>query len=56
MSGSDRRAKQLVLTDEGTEQRQRVLKALADEPIFTGLSQEQLDTLGNLLQLAVTAR
>ncbi|WP_433170522.1 MarR family winged helix-turn-helix transcriptional regulator [Actinoallomurus sp. CA-150999] len=53
---TDRRAKQLVLTDEGTELRERVLKALAEEPIFTGLTQQQLDTLENLLQQAITPR
>lgn len=53
---TDRRAKQLVLTDEGTELRERVLKALAEEPLFTGLTQQQLDTLENLLQAAIAPR
>ncbi|MFJ9634536.1 MarR family winged helix-turn-helix transcriptional regulator [Streptomyces sp. NPDC091280] len=53
---TDRRAKQLVLTEDGTELRERVLKALADEPIFTGLTQQQLDTLEDLLQRAITPR
>lgn len=53
---TDRRAKQLVLTDDGTEQRERVLKALAEEPIVTGLTQQQFDTLEDLLQQAITPR
>jgi DNA-binding MarR family transcriptional regulator len=50
---TDRRAKQLVLTPEGAELRERVLKVLAEEPLFTGLTQPEQDTLRELLQRAV---
>jgi DNA-binding MarR family transcriptional regulator len=51
---SDRRAKQLVLTDEGTAMREKVLEALADQPIFTGLNQHELDSLEGLFRKALS--
>ena len=51
---TDRRAKQLVLTPEGTEQRARVLKVLAEEPLFAGLTQDEQDALQGLLKRALS--
>ena len=51
---TDRRAKQLVLTPEGTEQRARVLKVLAEEPLFAGLTQDEQDALQDLLKRALS--
>ena len=51
---SDRRAKQLVLTPEGTELRERLLKVLTEEPLFVGLTQDEQDALGALLKRALS--
>src|SRR5215469_14508542 len=51
---SDRRAKQLVLTPEGAELRERVLKVLAEEPLFAGMTQDEQDALQDLLQRAIS--
>ncbi|MEU1408687.1 MarR family transcriptional regulator [Streptomyces sp. NPDC005728] len=51
---TDRRAKQLVLTPEGTELRERLLKVLAEEPLFAGLTQDEQDALEGLLKRALS--
>lgn len=51
---TDRRAKQLVLTPEGTELRQRLLKVLTEEPLFAGLTQDEQDALQGLLKRALS--
>ncbi|MFI5799001.1 MarR family winged helix-turn-helix transcriptional regulator [Streptomyces sp. NPDC051677] len=51
---TDRRAKQLVLTPEGTELQERLLKALAEEPLFAGLTQDEQDALEGLLKRALS--
>ncbi|MFG2967726.1 MULTISPECIES: MarR family winged helix-turn-helix transcriptional regulator [unclassified Streptomyces] len=50
---TDRRAKQLVLTPEGAGLRERLLKVLAEEPLFTGLTQDEQDALEGLLKRAL---
>src|SRR5438552_2536575 len=37
---SDRRAKQLTLTPEGADRRERLLKLLSEEPLMVGLTQK----------------
>ncbi|WP_028938085.1 MarR family winged helix-turn-helix transcriptional regulator [Pseudonocardia spinosispora] len=49
----DRRAKQLVLTDKGTELRGRLLELLQQQSPLAGLSQEEQATLQELLLRAV---
>ncbi|MEU9454499.1 MarR family transcriptional regulator [Streptomyces sp. NPDC048277] len=51
---TDRRAKQLVLTPEGTELRERLLTVLTEEPLFTGLTQDEQDALQGLLKRALS--
>jgi MarR family transcriptional regulator, organic hydroperoxide resistance regulator len=51
---TDRRAKQLVLTPEGAEQRERVLKVLAEEPLFADLTQDEQNALQGLLKRALS--
>lgn len=51
---TDRRAKQLVLTPEGAELRERLLKLLSEEPLVTGLTQQELDALQDLLLRALS--
>ncbi|MET8978359.1 MarR family transcriptional regulator [Streptomyces sp. NPDC004539] len=51
---TDRRAKQLVLTPEGTDLRERLLKALTEEPLFTGLTQGEQGALESLLKRALS--
>ena len=51
---TDRRAKQLVLTPEGAELRERLLKVLAEEPLFAGLTQNEQDALQGLLKRALS--
>lgn len=51
---TDRRAKQLNLTPEGAEHRERLLKLLREEPLVTGLTQQEQDTLRDLLQRAIS--
>jgi DNA-binding MarR family transcriptional regulator len=53
---SDRRAKQLVLTPVGTEQRARLLELLSEESPLAGLTQEEQGVLHDLLQRAVSHR
>jgi MarR family transcriptional regulator, organic hydroperoxide resistance regulator len=38
---TDRRAKQLSLTPEGAEIRERLLKLLSEEPLLVGLTQQE---------------
>ena len=51
---TDRRAKQLVLTPEGAGLRDRLLTVLAEEPLFTGLTQDEQDALQGLLKRALS--
>jgi MarR family transcriptional regulator, organic hydroperoxide resistance regulator len=54
---TDRRAKQLMLTPEGAERREKLLTSLRDEePLLAGLTQQEQDTLQNLLQRALSRR
>jgi DNA-binding MarR family transcriptional regulator len=53
---SDRRAKQLVLTPAGTEQRARLLELLSEESPLAGLTKEEQGVLHDLLQRAVSHR
>ncbi|MEU9341897.1 MarR family transcriptional regulator [Streptomyces sp. NPDC048278] len=50
---TDRRAKQLVLTPEGAGLRERLLTVLTEEPLFTGLTQDEQDALEGLLKRAL---
>jgi len=50
---TDRRAKQLALTPEGAELREKLLSVLRAQPLLTGLSQQDQDTLKELLQQAL---
>jgi MarR family transcriptional regulator, organic hydroperoxide resistance regulator len=52
---NDRRAKQLVLTVEGTALRKRLLKLLAQDSPLAGLARHQQRTLQKLLEQAITA-
>jgi DNA-binding MarR family transcriptional regulator len=52
---TDRRAKQLVLTDEGTALRGKVVEAVSREPVFPGLGPEQLKALEGLLRQSLAA-
>jgi DNA-binding MarR family transcriptional regulator len=51
---TDRRAKQLVLTPEGTELRERLLELLSQESPLAGLTQQEQSLLHDLLNRAVT--
>ena len=52
---TDRRAKQLMLTPDGAERRERLLTSLRDEePLLKGLTQQEQDTLQDLLRRALT--
>jgi DNA-binding MarR family transcriptional regulator len=53
---SDRRAKQLHLTEEGVERRDQLLAVLLEERLFTGLSEAQFGALRSLLELAIDRR
>jgi MarR family transcriptional regulator, organic hydroperoxide resistance regulator len=54
---TDRRAKQLLLTPEGTERQQQLLESLrGEEPLLTGLTQQEQDTLQDLLLRALSRR
>lgn len=53
---TDRRAKRLVLTPEGTGLRERLIEALIEESPMAGLTEEEQHTLRELLQRAVTPR
>lgn len=50
---TDRRAKQLSLTPEGAEQREKLLKILCAQPMATGLTTQEQDTLQALLLRAL---
>ncbi|MCZ0997512.1 MarR family transcriptional regulator [Streptomyces mirabilis] len=51
---SDRRAKQLLLTPEGAERRERLLKLVSEGTFFAGLTQQEQDSLQDLLRRAIT--
>lgn len=51
---SDRRAKQLILTPDGTELRGRLLELLSAESPLAGLTPEEQGVLQDLLQRAVS--
>jgi DNA-binding MarR family transcriptional regulator len=53
---TDRRAKQLVLTPEGTALRERLLELLIQDSPLAGLTQQEQSTLHDLLYRAVTPR
>ncbi|MEG8274991.1 MarR family winged helix-turn-helix transcriptional regulator [Streptomyces sp. AHA2] len=53
---ADRRAKQLVLTPQGTALRERLLELLTADSPLAGLTQEEQRTLQRLLQQAVQHR
>ncbi|MEW2400881.1 MarR family transcriptional regulator [Streptomyces sp. NPDC046862] len=53
---SDRRAKQLTLTPEGAERRERLLALLREKPLPVGLTQQEQGELQELLQRAVSRR
>ena len=54
---TDRRAKQLMLTPDGAERREKLLESLrGEEPLLTGLTQQEQDTLQDLLQRALSRR
>lgn len=53
---TDRRARQLVLTRDGTALRERLLDLLAQESPLAGLTQKQQRTLQGLLERAVVRR
>jgi DNA-binding MarR family transcriptional regulator len=50
---TDRRAKQLILTPAGAERRKQLLKIVRDEPLVSGLTEDELDKLRNLLERAL---
>ncbi|MGH4031612.1 MarR family winged helix-turn-helix transcriptional regulator [Actinomycetota bacterium Odt1-20B] len=50
---TDRRAKQLILTDEGAELRERLLGFLTQDSPLAGLTQDEQRTLQGLLERAV---
>jgi MarR family transcriptional regulator, organic hydroperoxide resistance regulator len=52
---TDRRAKQLILTPNGTKLRKRLLKVMSEEPLFVGLTKKEQGTLQELLQRAIGA-
>jgi DNA-binding MarR family transcriptional regulator len=54
---TDRRAKQLMLTPDGVERQQQLLESLrGEEPLLTGLTQQEQDTLQDLLLRALSRR
>ncbi|MBD0712340.1 MULTISPECIES: MarR family winged helix-turn-helix transcriptional regulator [unclassified Streptomyces] len=52
---TDRRAKQLHLTPEGTERRAKLLETLNEKPFSTGLTEQEQDALRSLLRQAIAA-
>jgi len=52
---TDRRAKQLTLTPEGTKLRKKLVKVLSDVPVVIGLTHQEQETLRHLLQRAIAA-
>jgi DNA-binding MarR family transcriptional regulator len=53
---TDRRAKQLILTPDGTALRDRLLELLSEESPLAGLTQEEQGVLHDLLKRAVSRR
>ncbi|MFJ3019450.1 MarR family winged helix-turn-helix transcriptional regulator [Streptomyces tendae] len=53
---TDRRAKQIHLTLEGAEQRDKLLTLLREEPLSTGLTEQEQDVLQGLLQRALSGK
>jgi MarR family transcriptional regulator, organic hydroperoxide resistance regulator len=53
---TDRRAKQLILTPDGTALRERLMELLAEESPLAGLTQEEQGVLHDLLKRAVSRR
>jgi DNA-binding MarR family transcriptional regulator len=53
---TDRRAKQLVLTPDGVELRERLLELLGEESPLAGLSEREQGQLQDLLNRAITRR
>jgi DNA-binding MarR family transcriptional regulator len=54
---TDRRAKQLMLTPDGVKRREKLLESLrGEEPLLTGLTQQEQDTLQDLLLRALSRR
>jgi len=53
---TDRRAKQLILTPDGTALRERLLQLLAEESPLAGLTPEEQAALQDLLQRAIVRR
>ena len=53
---SDRRAKQLILTTDGTALRERLLELLNEESPLAGLTQQEQGVLHDLLKRAVSHR
>ncbi|WP_416973101.1 MarR family winged helix-turn-helix transcriptional regulator [Streptomyces sp. 4F14] len=51
---TDRRAKQLSLTPAGVERRDGLMKLLHDEPLVTGLTEEEEAMLRKLIERAMT--
>lgn len=51
---TDRRAKQLALTPEGAKLRKELVSVLREQPLLTGLTQQEQDQLKELLQRALT--
>ena len=52
---TDRRAKQLTLTESGAELRDRLLAVLGEESPLAGLTKQEQEMLHGLLQRAITA-
>lgn len=54
---TDRRAKQLMLTPDGVERREQLLKSLrGEEPLLSVLTRQEQDALQDLLQRALARR
>ncbi|MFC9506005.1 MarR family winged helix-turn-helix transcriptional regulator [Streptomyces sp. NPDC057002] len=53
---SDRRAKQLSLTPEGAERREKLLEILREGPPLVGLTDQEQSALQDLLQRAISRR
>ncbi|MDX3388243.1 MarR family transcriptional regulator [Streptomyces niveiscabiei] len=51
---TDRRAKRLVLTPQGSELRERLLEVLTAAPLFPTLTQDEQDALEALLKRALS--
>jgi DNA-binding MarR family transcriptional regulator len=51
---TDRRAKQIHLTPQGSQHRDRLLTLLREAPLSTGLTEQEQDLLQSLLQRALS--